>query len=135
MNKIIFCIAFMLFAPSFSFGETISQGTFKSEKQMFSTLMEGGWKITAEGDEKFLITTENFKAKKAPDLKFFLSEKSMKEITADNATKGATLIALLSSYKGQMKFKIPKDVDLEKMRTVVLHCAKYTKLWGKSSLK
>ncbi|MEM7384595.1 MAG: DM13 domain-containing protein [Verrucomicrobiota bacterium] len=95
-----------------------------------SHAIKGSWKIANSQ-----ITLTDFSTKKAPDLKIFLSPLTVGELKNKNALKGAKLISKLKSHKGTQTYAIPKGVDLSQYKTVIIHCEKYTKLWGASALK
>lgn len=91
--------------------------------------IKGSWKI-----ENHQLALEGFSTKGAPDLKIFLSPLSASELNNKNATKGAKLVAKLKSPKGNQAYALPKDLDLSKYKTILIHCEKYSKLWSVSSL-
>ena len=45
------------------------------------------------------------------------------------------LIARLDSPRGGQRYPIPDGVDLDKLSTLLLHCEKYSKLWGGAALR
>ena len=116
-------------APSAS-AEDLHRGTW-TEK---SFAIAGSWSIEKNADGHVLILDEAFKTKKAPDLKLFLSKQPLADTDGKNATRDAVLIAPLKSHKGGQRFSIPAGVDLSDYRTLLLHCEKYSKLWGGAPL-
>jgi len=46
----------------------------------------------------------------------------------------AVVISLLRSAEGAQTYEIPKKVDLDRYRSIAIHCEKYTKLWGAAAL-
>ena len=115
--------------------ESIYQGSF--EANSYWTTFEGDWEIKKDGDEYVIYFKDNFEAKKAPDLKVFLHKLPFKKIDGDNASHkaDAVLIAQLSKYKGAMSFKVPASVELTNYQSLIVHCEKYSKLWGGAALK
>ena len=122
------------------FGETTTP------KQSMSALYEGTWtkknfgikgtwKIVEENEGRFLELDEHFKTKKAPDLKLFLSKTALKELSNDNTLSSSVLISPLRAHKGAQRYEIKKEIVLSDFQTLVIHCEKYTKLWGGASLQ
>lgn len=77
---------------------------------------------------------EDFKTKSAPDLKLFLSKKQPEAINGRNAIDDSAFLAKLNSTKGAQEYKIPDDVNIEDYNTIILHCQRFSKLWGASTL-
>lgn len=96
--------------------------------------IEGEWKIVSEGDDYFLELDEDFATRKAPDLKLFLSATPLGELTDDNATDGSILVAPLERNRGAQRYLLPAGIDLGNHRTLVLHCEKFSKLWGGATI-
>jgi len=95
----------------------------------------GGWRIVAVGDERFVELDEDFKTRRAPDLKLFLSPLPLAELDDRNATRGATRIAELEGHRGAARYPIDPTVDLSEFLTLILHCEQYSKLWAGWPLK
>ena len=97
--------------------------------------ISGSWSIVEEGGTRFLILSADFKTKKAPDLKLFLSSLDLSVIDGSNATSHAVLIAKLKNVSGGQRYSIPHDINLDKHSTLLLHCEKYSKVWGGAALR
>ncbi|MEO0482700.1 MAG: DM13 domain-containing protein [Planctomycetota bacterium] len=96
---------------------------------------KGYWEIVRRDDgSRVLRLGDNFKTKKAPDLKLVLSPHTTKQAKSKNALEGGTVLGLLASHKGAQEFVIPDSVDLGSFSTVLIHCEQYTKLWSASEL-
>ena len=87
-----------------------------------------------ESGGKKVLSLKGFKTANAPDLKIFLSPKTASAVSSKNATQGSVLVAKLKSNKGDQKYTLPANVDLSKYKSVVIHCEKYSKLWGAGKL-
>lgn len=111
-------------------GTALSRGTWVKKTQKIS----GAWKIVDLGKHKELKMV-GFKTKKAPDLQVFLSPHTAKVASNKNASAGALVLGKLKSLKGDQSYRIPSDVDLSKYHSILIHCKKYSKLWGAASLK
>lgn len=109
---------------------TLHQGTWT--KKGFA--IEGQWKIVEDGNKKFVELDSSFRTKNAPDLKIFLSPKTLAQLNGSNATQQAVLVAELESPRGAQRYEIPAGTDLGKFRTILIHCEKYSKLWGGAAL-
>ena len=109
--------------------DIVFQGSFDAESRW--TTFEGDWQIEKEGEKFFVVFSENFEAKKAPDLKIFLSKLPFKSIDGDNAADKdqAVLVKPLSAYEGSMKFEIPSTINVADFQSIIVHCEQYAKLW------
>jgi len=122
-------------STAFSADEVISSGSLQADfKSWGKPSVEGDWKITTANGKTYIELADNFKAKKAPDLKFFLSKKKASDVTGKNATEDAVFVKLISEYKGSAKIEVPEGVDASTFNTLILHCEEYSKLWGVSPL-
>lgn len=93
--------------------------------------VKGTWTIETTSDGTHVLElAEDFKANRGPDVKIALSTADASTVTGRNALDNATKLAELSSFKGQMRFAIPETVDISQIRSVVLHCEQYSKLWA-----
>lgn len=117
-----------------SFGLTATASADANTWVKHSQKIKGTWNIVVTDSGTFLELDDQFKTRKAPDLKLFLSPLPADQVNAQNATKGSVLIAKLKKAKGAQRYEIPEGVDLAQFQTLVLHCEAYTKLWGVSAL-
>jgi len=115
--------------------EVIYQGEFDNYSRW--TTFEGSWKIVKSGDKHQVVFGNDFNAKKAPDLKIFLSKADFDDIESKNALKNGApvFVAKLTAYKGAATYDIPSNIDINQYKTIIVHCEEYTKLWGGSPLK
>jgi hypothetical protein len=103
------------------------------EKQDFK--VKGTWSIEQRTDGDYLVLSDDFKTKKAPDLKIFLSNTAYQNVTGKNATNDAVEVTQLSSHKGGQSYKIPANINVSDYSTLILHCEQYSKLWAATPLK
>lgn len=94
--------------------------------------IQGQWRLEQRGGDVFLVLSDDFKTRNAPDLKFVLSNQSVEQVNNKNAMQEASIVALLKSNKGAQEYKLPGNYG--SFKTLLLHCQKYTKLWGAASL-
>ena len=103
------------------------------QKQDFK--VKGQWSIEQRTDGNYIVLSDDFKTKKAPDLKLFVSKKSYSDINGKNATQDAAVISLLDSHKGGQSYKIPSNINLSDYQSLIIHCEQYSKLWASTPLK
>lgn len=111
-------------------GDLEMSGSWTRQEQKIA----GSWSIVEENGRLRLRLSDDFKTKSGPDLKIFLSRGDLDSITGKNATQDAVLVAPLGSSKGGQSYAIPGGVDLSQFKSLIIHCDKYSKLWGGSSL-
>ncbi|MEM7049350.1 MAG: DM13 domain-containing protein [Acidobacteriota bacterium] len=128
--SILVLLALAFVAPLIA-AEPVASGEWSKK----SFRIDGSWQIVDEGGSLWVVLDDSFKTKKAPDLKLFLSPKSLAEVGNRNATDGSVLIAPLDSNRGAQRYAIPKGTDLAAFQTLLIHCEKYSKLWGGAALE
>ncbi len=95
----------------------------------------GEWTIVQEADGAMYVKlSDDFRTRRAPYLKIFLSPQPASDTTGDNATDGALLVAELSSNKGGQVYEIPAGTDLSQYQSILIHCEAYSKLWSAADL-
>jgi len=110
---------------------TLHQGTWTAKGYE----IEGTWKIVERGGELWVILSEDFKTRDAPDLKIFLSPTPLDELRNRNANRNALRVAELEKADGAQEYQIPGVSDLGEYRSIIIHCERYTKLWGGADLR
>ncbi len=97
--------------------------------------VSGNWSVEMNNGKTYLVLHSDFKTSKGPDLKIFITKKSNSTISKNEAVeKYGVLLGPLKSYKGEQKFLIPAGVTITEYKTIVIHCEKYTKVWGATSI-
>ncbi|MEM1391032.1 MAG: DM13 domain-containing protein [Pseudomonadota bacterium] len=99
-----------------------------------SKKLKGSYDVVQRDGRTFIIFSDDFRAANGPDLKIFLSPKSLSETTGRNATDGAINIGVLKSTRGVQEYEVPAGVDLASFESVLVHCEAYSVLWGGSNL-
>ncbi len=94
----------------------------------------GTWSFETRADGVYAVLAADFKARKAPDLKIFLSKLPASDVDGDNATDGV-FVAALTSHKGAQAFKLPAGVDLASFQSIVIHCQQYSKFWAAGNIR
>lgn len=110
--------------------ETLPSGDFVRK----SKRLKGSYEVVQRGDQTVIVFSDDFRAAKGPDLKVFLSPKSVADATGKNATEGALLLAELTSTKGTQEYVLPAGVNLDDFGSVLVHCEEFAVLWGGSDL-
>ncbi len=99
-----------------------------------SKKLKGAYEIVQRGDKQFVVFSDSFRAANGPDLKIFLSPKSVSDVTGKTAVNGAINIGELKSTKGAQEYEIPAGIDLSEYGSVLVHCEAYSVLWGGADL-
>ena len=129
MKKIIFILAITALFSTNSFAQKGNTWV----KKYYS--VSGNWSIETNAGKSYLVLHSNFKTSKGPDLKLFLTKKSANSIGKSEAVeKHGVLLGELKSYKGEQKYLIPSNLSISDFKSIVVHCEKYTKVWGASSI-
>ena len=99
-----------------------------------SKKLKGSWTVEQRGDKTFIVFADDFRAANGPDLKIFLSPKSIGDATGKNAVDGSLNIGELKKTKGTQEYEVPAGVDLSQYGSVLVHCEAYSVLWGGGNL-
>lgn len=94
---------------------------------------KGTWTLETRDDGVYAVLSEDFKARKAPDLKIFLHTAEAGSVDDDNAGDGL-FVAALTSHKGAQEYKLPEGLDLSAYKSFVIHCEKYSKFWAAGTI-
>ncbi|NER14509.1 electron transfer flavoprotein [Leptobacterium flavescens] len=120
----------MLFLSQGAFSQSLKKGKWDKQNKSIS----GSWEITKKSDGTYIVLSDDFKTKKAPDLKLFLSKKQASSVNGKNATKDAVFVAKLKSPKGGQSYKIPSNINIDDYTSLLIHCEKYSIFWGGGNL-
>jgi len=96
--------------------------------------IKGQWSVVQEGGKTIIRFSDDFKTKKGPDLKVFLSPQSVGEVTGKTALSGAVTLGVLKSNKGAQDYVLPSGVSLANFSSILIHCEAYSVLWGGGKL-
>ncbi len=97
--------------------------------------IKGSWEVIERDGKTIIAFDEKFKTKNGPDLKIFLSNLTMDKINGQNVVSSSVLVSPLKSNKGAQEYVLPASVSLDDFSSVVIHCEKFSVLWGGGSLK
>jgi len=121
--------AFLAFSAPAS-AEVVDGGTWTKKKYSIN----GGWEIIKEGGQTIIRFDDSFKTKSGPDLKVFLSKKSIAEVNGGNATQDAVMISVLTANAGTQDYVVPAEINIEDFTTLLIHCEAYSVLWGGAAI-
>lgn len=99
-----------------------------------SKRLKGSWNVEQRGDKTFIVFADDFRAANGPDLKIFLSPKSIADATGKNAVDGSINIGELKKTKGTQEYEVPANINLADYGSVLVHCEAYSVLWGGGDL-
>lgn len=99
-----------------------------------SKRLKGSWNVVERDGRTFIVFSDDFRAANGPDLKIFLSPKSVADATGRNAIDGSLNIGELKKTKGAQEYEVPAGVNLADYGSVLVHCEAYAVLWGGGNL-
>lgn len=100
----------------------------KFQKKTYA--LKGAVTVEQRGEQTVLVFSDDFRTKKGPDLKVFLSKNAVSAATGANATTDAVRLGVLTSNKGAQEYVLPAGVTLSDYASVLVHCEAFSKLWG-----
>lgn len=95
--------------------------------------IRGSWSIVLRDSKHYLELDEEFRTKRAPDLKLVLSKQSVEHVNNDNAMEGGVVISQLESARGAQSYLLPEN--FAEYSTLLINCEKFSKLWGATSIQ
>ena len=129
MKKLVFTLIMTILIGIPSFGQ---QGNTWVKKYYSVT---GNWSVEVENGNSYLLLHSDFITSKGPDLKLFLIKKEASTLSKkEEIQKHGVFLGKLKSLKGEQKYLIPANISLSDFKSIVVHCEKYTKVWGAASL-
>ncbi|MEL6861514.1 MAG: DM13 domain-containing protein [Pseudomonadota bacterium] len=112
------------------------QASFETSGEFIrkSKRLKGSWNVVERDGKQFIVFSDDFRAANGPDLKIFLSPKSVADATGKNAVDGSLNIGELKQTRGTQEYEVPAGVDLSQYGSVLVHCEAYSVLWGGGDL-
>ena len=92
--------------------------------------IKGTWTVTETDGQKVIQFNDDFKTKGGPDLKIYLSSKSLTDLESGDVENTSVKLSVLKSNQGAQSYIIPDDVNLSDYKSVVIHCEAFSVLWG-----
>jgi hypothetical protein len=99
-----------------------------------SKTLRGSWQVLEVNGQTVIRFDDNFKAKRGPDLKIFLSPQSLDDVTGRTATNEAVLLGELQNTNGTQDYVLPEGVNLSAFNSILVHCEAFSVLWGGGAL-
>jgi len=106
--------------------QTIAAGAWVKS----SYRIAGRWAIVARDGARYIEFDDDFKTRRGPDLKVYLSTRAVEELTDSTVAANSTEVAALKSHRGAQVYEIPAALDLNDYRSVLIHCKRFAHLWG-----
>lgn len=119
-----------LFVSQTIFSQTIKKGTWDRQNKS----IKGTWEVVTKDDGTYIVFSDDFKTKKAPDLELFLSTKQAKDINRKKVVQEATSVSKLKSHKGKQSYKLPSNLKIADFSSIIIHCRDYNIFWGAGNL-
>ena len=92
--------------------------------------IKGTWNVIEQDGQKVIQFNDDFKTKGGPDLKLYLSSKSLSELESSDVENTSVKLSVLKSNQGAQSYIIPEGVNLSDYKSVVIHCEAFSVLWG-----
>ena len=98
------------------------------EKKRYT--IHGNWTVKQKDGQTLVTFDDEFKTKGGPDLKVFLSPKTVSQVEGATALQDALYLGVLKSNKGAQSYSVPADVDLSQYESLIIQCEAFSVLWG-----
>ncbi len=110
--------------------QVMADKTVKGDFVRKNKTLKGSYDVFERDGQTIIRFADNFKASNGPDLKVFLSPTSIDNASGRNATQGSVLLGFVKSNKGAQEYVVPADVNIANFNSVLIHCEKFSVLWG-----
>ncbi|MEM9143018.1 MAG: DM13 domain-containing protein [Bacteroidota bacterium] len=91
----------------------------------------GDWKLEEKDGDLYFVLADNFKTSSGPDLKLYLLKTDMDTVgDRDSVDRIGVFVAELDSHKGGQSYKLPSGTKISDYKSLVIHCKKYSVVWG-----
>jgi len=121
----------MLFTAQNAFADLVSEGGWVNKQYSIN----GGWEIKKVDGQTVIRFKDDFKTKSGPDLKIFLSKKSIDEVTGRTVVgSDSVMVSPLNSNNGTQEYVLPADISIEDYQSLLIHCEQYSVLWGGAAI-
>lgn len=92
--------------------------------------IDGSAEVINTPEKTQIVFDNSFRTKGGPDLKVYLSKKSMTELENETVNTHSVKIGVLKSKKGEQSYILPDDISLSDYKSVIIHCETFSILWG-----
>jgi len=134
IQKIVLALAISylsLLCTNFAHATEMGKGSWVDKQYKVS----GGWSIQNKSGQTVLTLDSKFKTKGGPDLKLFLSKHSIADANGKNATDKSILVSALKTNNGFQEYVLPEGISLNDFQSILIHCEKFSVLWGGANLR
>jgi len=112
--------------------ETVGAGQFKDADRAHKG--SGDAKLVKKSDGSFEVQLTNFEVTNGPDLKVYVSSASNVENADDVTESNWTNLGVLKGNKGDQIYRLPADVSIDDVKSVVIWCEAFSVLFSAASL-
>lgn len=99
-----------------------------------SKRLQGSYEVIERDGQTIIRFSDDFRAARGPDLKVFLSPKTVADVTGKTAVDGSINLGELTKTRGGQEYVVPEGVNLADFGSLLVHCEAYAVLWGGSDL-
>ena len=92
--------------------------------------IKGTWEVSEQDEQTLIKFNDDFKTKGGPDLKLYLSSKTLSELESGDVEGTSVKLSVLKSNRGAQSYIIPEDINLSDYESVLIHCEAFSVLWG-----
>lgn len=107
---------------------TIEDTSYDFTKKRYS--IKGTAKVVQTSAGTQIVFDDAFKTRGGPDLKVYLSKKSLSELQNETVIDNSLKLSVLRSKKGAQTYTIPDNITLSDYKSVLIHCEAFEVLWG-----
>ena len=114
--------------------ETLATGPFVNKGEQKTT---GTYRIERTMDSLRLVLAGDFATDEGPDLHVVLSPVGMSTVSGKNAMAddAALTVGPLKARSGTQEFTLPDDTNLRSFDSVLIHCIRFSHLYGAAPLQ
>lgn len=113
-----------------AFASNASALNYKGKFKKKSYKISGAWALLEIEGHQVISFHDNFKTENGSDLKLVLSKKSIKRLDKNPEFKAPISLGLIKSTSGDQHYIVPKSVNLEDYKSVLIHSEANNVLWG-----
>ncbi len=113
-------------------GQVLKSGASWTKK---ANRIRGHWEVAQVGKDLVLRLGEDFNTSSGPDLKLVFTKEELGTRTGENALTNATIVASLKDDEDAQAYNLGSALVLSDYKALLIHCEKYSKLWGGTSLR
>jgi len=113
-----------------AFAGNASAVTVKGKFNKKTHKIKGAWVIGDIDGHKVLLFDKSFETEAGPDLKILLSKKKLSKLKKTPTFVDPFTLGPLQSVSGQQHYVLPKSINIEDYKSIVIHSEETNILWG-----